>query len=141
MSAKQVETFCGEEGIAQPNANFASTFILTENDARSNYNALQLQYRRPVSSRLQALLNYTWSHSLDSASNDVINAVSNTVISAANDYASSSFDVRQSFSGALVYSFPAASKGRLLEQLSKNLAPPTEWGAGSTRPTRSWRSN
>lgn len=115
-----------EEGLAQPNANFASTFILTENDARSNYNALQLQFRRPVSSRLQALLNYTWSHSLDSASNDVINAVSNSIISTANDYASSSFDVRNSFSGALVYSFPAASKGKLLEQLSKNWSVETQ---------------
>ena len=107
-----------EEGLAQPNANFASTFILTQNDARSNYNALQLQYRRPVSTRLQALLNYTWSHSLDSASDDVVNAVSNTVISAANDYASSAFDVRQSFSGALVYALPAAAKGKLLEQIT-----------------------
>ena len=124
--AKRGGTFCGEEGLAQPNANFASTFILTENDAHSNYNALQLQFRRPVSSRLQALLNYTWSHSLDNASNDVINAVSNSVISTANDYASSSFDVRQSFSGALVYSFPAASKGRVLEQLSKNWSVETQ---------------
>ena len=115
-----------EEGLPQPNANFASTFILTENDAHSNYNALQLQFRRPVSNRLQALLNYTWSHSLDNASNDVINAVSNVVISTANDYASSSFDVRQSFSGALVYSFPTASKGRVLEQLSKNWSVETQ---------------
>jgi Carboxypeptidase regulatory-like domain/TonB dependent receptor-like, beta-barrel/TonB-dependent Receptor Plug Domain len=115
-----------EEGLAQPNANFASTFILTENDTHSNYNALQLQFRRPVSNRLQALLNYTWSHSLDNASNDVINTVSNSVISTANDYASSSFDVRQSFSGALVYSVPAASKGRVLEQLSKNWSVETQ---------------
>ncbi|MGH9697831.1 MAG: TonB-dependent receptor domain-containing protein [Candidatus Acidiferrales bacterium] len=123
-----------EEGLAQPNADFASTFILTENDARSNYNALQLQYRRPVAGRLQALLNYTWSHSLDNASNDVVNAVSNTVISAADDYASSSFDVRQSFSGALVYAFPAVSRGRLLELLSKNWSVETQVVARSGFP-------
>ncbi|MGB9067650.1 MAG: TonB-dependent receptor [Candidatus Acidiferrales bacterium] len=109
-----------QEGIAQPNDNFAGTFILTQNDARSNYNALQLQYRRPVSSRLQALLNYTWSHSLDSASDDVLEAISNTVISSANDYASSAFDVRQSFSGALIYAIPSVSKGKILEQLTSN---------------------
>jgi hypothetical protein len=63
-------------------------------------------------------LNYTWSHSLDSASDDIVNAVSNTVISAANDYASSSFDVRQSFSSALVYSVPAATKGKVLEKIT-----------------------
>lgn len=115
-----------QEGIAQPNANFASTFILTQNDARSNYNALQVQYRRPVSSRLQALLNYTWSHSLDSASNDIVNALSNSVISAANDYASSAFDVRHSFSGALVYALPSASKGKILEQLTRNWSVETQ---------------
>jgi Carboxypeptidase regulatory-like domain/TonB-dependent Receptor Plug Domain len=115
-----------QEGIAQPNANFASTFILTANDARSNYNALQVQYRRPVASRLQALLSYTWSHSLDSASNDVINAISNSVISAGNDYASSAFDVRQSFSGAVIYAFPSISHGKLLNALTEDWSVETQ---------------
>src|SRR5208337_5017568 len=122
------------EGIARPNSNFAGTFILTENEARSNYDALQVQYRKPVSSRLQALLNYTWSHSLDSASNDIVNAVSNSVISAANDYASSAFDVRHSFSGALTYAFPGASKGKILEQLTRNWSMETQIVARSGFP-------
>jgi hypothetical protein len=92
-------------GYFQPNSNFSSYFYLTTNQARSNYNALQLQYRRPVSSHMQALANYTWSHSLDNSSNDVISGT-NTVIGAASDYASSDFDVRQSFSGAFVFSVP-----------------------------------
>ena len=108
-----------EEALYQPNANFTSLFYPTLNDARSNYNALQLQYRRPLSSNLQALLNYTWSHSLDNASSDVAVGLSNTVISAANDYASSSFDVRQSFSGALTYSFPVANARRPLRLLTE----------------------
>jgi Carboxypeptidase regulatory-like domain/TonB dependent receptor/TonB-dependent Receptor Plug Domain len=123
-----------QEGLAQPNANFASTFILTENDARSNYNALQVQYRRPVSSRLQALLNYSWSHSLDSASNDVELALSNTVISAANDYASSAFDVRQSFSGALVYAIPSTPKGNIFERLTRDWSAETQIVARSGFP-------
>ncbi len=123
-----------QEGLAQPNANFAGTFILTQNDARSNYNALQLQYRRPVVSHLQALLNYTWSHSLDSSSDDIVKAVSNSVISAANDYASSVFDVRQSFSGALIYAFPAASKSKFLEQITKNWSMETQIVARSGFP-------
>ena len=86
-----------QDALFQPNANFLGGFGLTGNEARSNYNALQLQYRRPLSSRVQALLNYTYSHSLDNASDDVIAGLSNTVISAANDYASSDFDVRHSF--------------------------------------------
>ena len=109
-----------QTGINNPNSNFLGSFLLTENDARSNYSALQVQYRRLVASRLQALLNYTWSHSLDSASNDTVEAVSNAVVSAANDYASSDFDVRNSFSGALTYAIPAAAKKGPLEYLTKS---------------------
>jgi hypothetical protein len=96
-----------QEAFYQPNVNFSGAFELTGNGARSNYNALQLQYRRPVASRVQALLNYTYSHSLDNASNEVIAGLSNTVISAANDYASSDFDVRHSLSGALTFAVPS----------------------------------
>ncbi len=123
-----------QEGLAQPNANFESTFILTQNDARSNYNALQVQYRRPVSTRLQALFNYTWSHSLDSASNDIVNAVSSTVISTANDYASSGFDVRQSLSSAIVFALPAAARGAFFERLSRNWSLETQVVARSGFP-------
>src|ERR1700722_7605463 len=111
-----------QEVLSQPNANFSpgSDFNLTKNDARSNYQALQVQYRRPVSNRLQALLNYTWSHSFDSASNDLAEAVSNTVISEANDYASSDFDVRQTFSGAIAYDIPAVAKSGVLALVTKD---------------------
>jgi hypothetical protein len=108
-----------QEALNQPNSNFSGLFFLTKNDARSNYNALQLQYRRPLWSRLQALLNYSWSHSLDSASNDVVAAITGPVVSSANDYASSDFDVRHSFSGALTYAIPGAKNG-ILGQLSKD---------------------
>ena len=112
-----------QEGIGQPNANFPAggVFLLTENNAHSNYNALQVQYRRPVSSGLQALLNYTWSHSLDNASNDSVEAVSSAVISAAKDYGPSDFDVRNTFSGALTYVTAAPNGGpwgRLLRDWS-----------------------
>jgi hypothetical protein len=109
-----------QEAITKPNANFSGDFLLTVNDARSNYNALQIQYRRPVSASLRALLNYAWSHSLDNASDDVVAGLSNTVISSANDYASSSFDVRQSFSGALTYAIPTVSARGLVTLLTKD---------------------
>jgi hypothetical protein len=101
-----------EEALPLSNSNFAPghDLYLTVNDARSNYNALQIQYRRPLVSRLQSLLNYSWSHSLDNASNDVTIGISNTIISGATNYASSVFDVRQSFSGALSYDVPTAGK-------------------------------
>jgi hypothetical protein len=109
-----------QEGISQPNANFSGNFLLTENDARSNYNAMQFQYRKPFSNRLQALVNYTWSHSLDNASSDVVEAVSSAVISAAHDYASSDFDVRHSLSGAVTLAIPSALKTGPVEQLTKD---------------------
>ena len=109
-----------QEGISSPNANFLGSFVLTQNDARSNYNALQAQYRRLVAGRLQALVNYTWSHSLDNSSNDIVEAVSSAVISAANDYSSSDFDVRNSFSGALTYAIPSAVKKGPLAYLTKS---------------------
>ena len=108
-----------QEALNQPNSNFSGTFYLTENDSRSNYNALQLQYRRSLTAGLQALLNYTWSHSLDSASNDVVQAITGVVISAANDYGSSDFDVRHSFSSALTYAIPGAKNG-VLGHLSRD---------------------
>jgi hypothetical protein len=109
-----------QEGFFQPNANFSTNFLLTENTAQSNYHALQLQYRRPLSARIQALLNYTWSHSLDNSSDDSVSAYSHTVISAASDYANSTFDVRHSFSGAIILAFPAAAKAGIVSALTRD---------------------
>jgi Carboxypeptidase regulatory-like domain/TonB dependent receptor/TonB-dependent Receptor Plug Domain len=108
------------EGLPKPNSSFSSAFLLTQNSARSNYNALQVQYRRPLSARVQALLNYTWSHSLDNASDDTVLAVPSTVISNAKDYASSSFDVRHTFSGAVTFDIPAAAKSGPLSLLTRD---------------------
>ncbi|HVB59429.1 MAG TPA: TonB-dependent receptor [Candidatus Acidoferrales bacterium] len=109
-----------QEALFRPNADFSGDFLLTLNDAYSNYHALQLQYRRPLGSRLHALLNYTWSHSLDNASNDVAIGLSTTVISGASDYASSDFNVGQSFSGALTYDIPMAAKSGPLSLITKD---------------------
>jgi len=100
-----------QEALFKPNPNFRSEFVLTRNSARSNYGAMQVQYRRPLKQGVQALLNYTFSHSLDNASNDTVAGFSGTVISANNDYASSDFDVRHSFSGAITWELPSP-KGR-----------------------------
>jgi len=109
-----------ESALYQPNANFSGDFLLTENSAWSNYNALQVQYRRLLSAGLQALFNYTWSHSLDNSSNDVISALPANIIPATNDYGSSDFDVRQSFSGAFTYALPAVPRVRPLNLLTRD---------------------
>lgn len=111
-----------QSALYQPNANFSGDFLLTDNSAWSNYDALQVQYRRPLSAGLQALFNYSWSHSLDNASNDVIAALPANIISAANDYGSSNFDVRQSFSGAFTYAIPAVTRSKPINLLSRDWA-------------------
>ncbi len=108
------------EGLGTPNADFSGTFYLTNNTASSDYNALQVQYRQPMFHGIQALLSYTFSHSLDNASNDTVLYVSNTVISAQNDRASSDFDVRHSFSGAISVAIPAPAKARGFAPLLRN---------------------
>jgi len=66
------------------------------------------------------LASYTWSHSIDNASDDAVDFVSNFVFSGANDRGSSSFDVRQSFSGSVSYSVPGASGPKPLALLTRD---------------------
>jgi hypothetical protein len=121
-------TYLGQAGrrllrrdvIIRPNPNFSSTFELTGNGASSDYHSLQLQYRRPLSGRVQVLAGYTWSHSIDNASDDAVDSVSNFVFSGANDRGSSVFDVRNSFSGAISYSVPGVSGPKPLTLLTRD---------------------
>jgi len=110
-----------QEGSEQPNASFAGAFLLTANHAVSNYDALQCQYRLPLGGRLHGLLNYSWSHSMDDASDDTIEAtaISSTVLSSA-EYASSTFDVRHSLSGALDYAIPELGKRGFISELTRD---------------------
>jgi Carboxypeptidase regulatory-like domain/TonB dependent receptor len=109
-----------QEALYQPNVSFSGDFQLTNNSAISNYDSLQVQYRKRLSKGLQALLNYTFSHSLDDASNDTVAGLSGTVISGANDYASSDFDVRHSFSAAVSYELPTVRRYKPLAVLTQN---------------------
>ena len=108
------------EGLGQPTPDFQGTFYLTGNTARSDYHALQLQYRRPVGQSVQALFNYSWSHSIDNASNDTIQYVSHSIVSALNDRASSDFDIRHSLSGAITLAIPGSNKFRSLNSVIKD---------------------
>ena len=99
-------------------ANLGSYAVLTTNRAGSDYNAMQLQYRRHVAAGLDATASYAWSHSLDNDSSDAFLLWSGERASAAGDHASSDFDARHSFTTALSYAFPTrtahTAKDRLL---------------------------
>jgi Carboxypeptidase regulatory-like domain/TonB dependent receptor/TonB-dependent Receptor Plug Domain len=108
-----------EAALYQPNPNFSSAFLFTGNTARSNYNALQLQYRLPILKGFQALANYTLSHSLDNSSNDVVAGLSGAVLQGGSDYSSSDFDVRQGFSGALTWQLPSPGNSGIAAAASR----------------------
>src|SRR5262249_19112274 len=87
------------------NPNFNSVQV-TRNTATSDYHALQLQFQRRLSRGLQTLASYTWSHSIDSTSND---SAANAPIGKVNldqERGASDFDVRQTLLGALTYNIP-----------------------------------
>ncbi len=90
--------------IYNPNANYALA-VLIGNIASSNYDALQAQFKRRLSHGLQALVSYTWSHSLDDASSGLGND-SDLFGGGASSYGPSDFDIRHTFSAALTYDVP-----------------------------------
>jgi hypothetical protein len=93
----------------RPNSNFSGEFDLMRNGASASYNALQTQFRHRFARGLQALLSYTWSHSIDNVSSDLYYA--NVPPGASSDRGSSTYDIRQTFSGAVSYDIPAPGSG------------------------------
>jgi hypothetical protein len=94
------------------------------NQGFSNYNALQAQLRRRLARGLQAMVNYTWSHSIDNSSSEVAlgngTILPGIVLPPASQRSDSSFDVRQAFSGAASYDLPAPFRQRALRRALEN---------------------
>jgi hypothetical protein len=96
-----------ESYLIGENPNFAFLSWL-QNFATSSYNSMQVQFQRRLSKGLQALVSYTWSHSIDDASS--VTSFSNVVATGASPTVlrgSSDFDIRNTFSGALTYDIPS----------------------------------
>ncbi|MBM3815140.1 MAG: TonB-dependent receptor [Acidimicrobiia bacterium] len=110
-----------QDRVFNANPNFPLVQV-NRNSATSDYNALQLQFRQPFAHGLQALVSYTWSHSLDNASNDSTALPTFSKINISAERGSSNFDVRHVFSAAMtkdvhVRPGPAALKA-VLDQWS-----------------------
>ena len=84
--------------VGLPASLATSQVFETTNAASSSYHALQVQFQRRLSSGLQALASYTWAHSIDSASDEV---VSNDNVRGPSD-----FDVRHTLSIEITYNLP-----------------------------------
>ena len=86
--------------------NFSSVNYV-DNGTESSYHSLQAQFTRRLSRGFQALVSYTWSHSIDDSSNDTAVFAPGAVFPQSVYRGSSDFDVRHNLSGALSYRLPA----------------------------------
>jgi hypothetical protein len=85
------------QNAASVNPNFGQiTFV--GNGLTSDYDALQIQFRRRFANGLQALASYTWSHCLDFGSDNS---------SLPYQRGNCDFDVRNNFSSAISYDLPS----------------------------------
>lgn len=89
------------------NPNFSEISYFTGN-VTSSYNALQSKFQRTMAHGVQALVSYTWSHSLDFGSNYLALPITR---------GNSDFDVRHSFSGALSWDLPGLKSRKMAQAL------------------------
>ncbi|HZD47796.1 MAG TPA: TonB-dependent receptor, partial [Silvibacterium sp.] len=95
-----------------PNPDFTGEFDLMRNGASSSYQSLQAQYRHRLAHGLQALLSYTWAHSIDDVSSDVyfVNVPPGDSAASA-ERGPSDYDIRNTFAGAISYDIPGPGSG------------------------------
>ncbi|MEP7340230.1 MAG: TonB-dependent receptor, partial [Acidobacteriota bacterium] len=90
--------------------------------ATSDYHALQIQLQRRLARGWQLLAAYTWSHSIDVASNDSTPLAPAQRLDPETDRGASDFDVRHQLSGALSFEFPTMKAGKIGETLLRGWA-------------------
>ena len=93
---------------------------LTTNNGGSNYQSLQVHYRRHFTRGLEVTTSYTWARSMDNDSSDAFLEWAGPGSAPANDWGPSDFDVRHSFTASAVHEL-----GR-----PKDAAAPRRWLAG-----------
>jgi len=113
-----------QDAYDAPNPNFTGEVDIMRNGADSSYNALQVQYRHRLTHGLQALVSYTWGHSIDDVSSDVyfVNVPPGTE-AASQNRGPSDYDVRNTFAGAVSWYIPGPHSGwwkPILENWSVN---------------------
>jgi len=125
------------EAFISPNANvpFAS---LIGNYGTSDYNSLQLQFRRRLAEGLQVLASYSWAHSIDSGSTGAGGLSGSDFFSrqlgASENRGPSDFDIRNSTSMAVTYDIPAAKTNVLLRAISRDWSTENIFQARSATP-------
>ncbi|HKX31808.1 MAG TPA: TonB-dependent receptor [Blastocatellia bacterium] len=127
------------EVLLAPNPDFTSedtSIMVIRNNASSDYHALQLQYQRRLSRGLQALVSYTWAHSIDDISSDNVDSfpTPGMLTPPRQDRGASDFDVRHNFSAAVTYDLPIHPSRRIARALLGNWSVDTIVKARSATP-------
>ncbi len=109
--------------VNSPNPNYSSA-ILIGNSSTSDYDALQLQFQRRLSHGLQAIMSYTWSHSIDTGSAGSYSGnFSNDVATLTNPETNrgpSDFDIRGAFTAGITYNVPVPQLGGFVKAILGN---------------------
>ena len=95
---------------------------LTTNAGRSDYRALQVQFKRSVSEGLASTFSYTWARSLDNVGHDSARNVLMTSANPALDRGPSDHDARHQLTGFVNYDVPAMFAKGVGNKLSRNWA-------------------
>jgi hypothetical protein len=101
--------------VGGPGSSPTAWVALTTNHGASNYQAFVAQYHRHLARGLEALVAYSWSHSLDDDSSDSFLLWAGAGSTAARDRGSSDFDVRHSLTASFSYALPGRAKGWSLD--------------------------
>jgi hypothetical protein len=99
-----------QNSLSSLNPNFG-TVLFFNSGVTSNYQALQMQFQRSVQRGIQAIVSYTWSHSIDFGSNDYVLPVTR---------GNSDFDVRNNFQAGLSWELPSVADHALTHALLHN---------------------
>lgn len=101
-----------EKVLTSFNPNFG-TVQYFQSGVTSNYQSLQFQFQRSIAKGVQALVAYTWSHSIDFGSN----ATALPLLRADSD-----FDVRNNFQAGLGWDLPKVDSGKILDAVLNDWA-------------------
>jgi hypothetical protein len=103
------------ESITNPNPNYAAAELIA-NAGTLKYDAMQAQFRRALTRGLQALVSYTWSHSIDTGSFGLYANGSFADLNA--NRGNSDYDVRHVFSAALTYNVPGLKSNAITRAIT-----------------------
>ena len=105
---------------------------VTTNRGKSDYQALQLQFERPLTNHLAGLVSYTLSRSMDNVTDDT----ARRVMIAGFNLVPSDFDVRHQLAGLATYELPAPLRTGIGNKLFRNWAVDSIFNARSAKPLK-----